>query len=205
MTEIAQFENEIIQEARQQANNILHEAEQEAAKILNHARNEAEQIMQTILHEKEQEEEQKGQRELSRLRIINKIELNNVKERLLEQVFTKSLKRMQEWKDKKSEEYRSALANQIIQGGVSLEGGDLTIKLAAEDASLVDIQRLESEITKICGTKTSIKVFTSEIDAVESGSIICKGSLAVHNTIKAKFDRREDIIRNKIHNILFSD
>ncbi len=205
MTEINHFEDEIIQKAKQQAKDILQKAEQEAQTILNQARSERERILQAKIIEKEKEEEQKAQRELSRLRIKNKIEINNVKERLLNLTFTESLKRIQEWKEKKSEEYRSALANQIIQGGVSLEGGELTVKLEAEDVSLIDLGSLESEITKITGTKTSIITSTSESDIVEGGSIISKESLAVYNTIKPRFDRREDIIRDKVHNILFID
>lgn len=205
MTEINHFEDEIIQKAKQQAKNILQNAEQEAQTILDQARSERERIIQATIIEKEKDEEQKAQRELSRLRIKNKIELNNVKERLLNLVFTESLKRIQEWKEKKSEEYRSALANQIIQGGVSLEGGELTVKLGAEDVSLIDLRSLESEITKITGTKTSIKVSTSVSDVVEGGSIISKEFLAVYNTIKPRFDRREDIIRDKVHNVLFID
>ena len=205
MTEINHFEDEIIQKAKQQAKNILQNAEQEAQTILDQARSERERIIQATIIEKEKDEEQKAQRELSRLRIKNKIELNNVKERLLNLVFTESLKRIQEWKEKKSEEYRSALANQIIQGGVSLEGGELTVKLGAEDVSLIDLRSLESEITKITGTKTSIKVSTSVSDVVEGGSIISQEFLAVYNTIKPRFDRREDIIRDKVHNVLFID
>ena len=205
MTEINHFEDEIIQKAKQQAKDILQNAEQEAQTILDQARSERERIIQATIIEKEKDEEQKAQRELSRLRIKNKIELNNVKERLLNLVFTESLKRIQEWKEKKSEEYRSALANQIIQGGVSLEGGELTVKLEAEDVSLIDLGSLESEITKITGTKTSIITSTSESDVVGGGSIISKESLAVYNTIKPRLDRREDIIRDKVHNILFID
>ncbi len=205
MTEINHFEDEIIQKAKQQAKDILQNVEQEAQTILDQARSERERITQATIIEKEKNEEQKAQRELSRLRIKNKIELNNVKERLLNLVFTESLKRIQEWKEKKSEEYRSALANQIIQGGVSLEGGELTVKLGAEDVSLIDLRSLESEITKITGTKTSIKVSTSDSDVVEGGSIISKEFLAVYNTIKQRFDRREDIIRDKVHNVLFID
>ncbi|MHA2246854.1 MAG: V-type ATP synthase subunit E [Candidatus Hodarchaeales archaeon] len=205
MTEINHFEDEIIEKAKQKAKDILQKAEQEAQTILDQARSERERKLKARIIEKEKEEEQKAQRELSRLRIKNKIELNNVKERLLNLVFTESLKQIQEWKEKKSEEYRSALANQIIQGGVSLEGGELTVKLEAGDVSLIDLGSLESEITKITGSKTSIITSTSESDVLEGGSIISKESLAVYNTTKPRFDRREDIIRDKVHNILFFD
>ncbi len=205
MTEIDYFESEIIQEANQQARAILEKAKHEASEILNQAHSESERIAQKILAGKEKEEEQKAQRELSRFRITNKIELNNVKGRLLEQVFTESLKRIQEWKDKKSEEYYSALTNLIVQGGVALAGGELTVNLASGDVSLIDIKRLESEIMKISGTKTTIKVTTFESDSVDGGAIISKKSLTVHNTIEARFGRREDIIRDIVHDILFLD
>ncbi len=205
MTEIDFFENEIIQESKQQAETLVQNAKQEAGKFLEHARVEKERILKAILSEREKEEEQKVQRELSRLRIKYKIELNNTKEKLLNQIFTESLNRINNWKDKRSEKYKSSLANQIIQGGISLEGGELIVKLASEDVSLIDIEQLESEITKITGTKTKIEVSSSKSDAVERGSVICKGSLAIHNTIKARFDRREEFIRDRVYNILFKD
>lgn len=203
MIESNHFENEILQDAKQQAKNILLEAEQEATKILNQARSEKERILQAKLIEIEKEEEQKVQRELSKLRIKNKIELNNVKDQLLSEIFTKSLERIQEWKNEKSDEYRSALAHQIIQGGISLEGGELTVKLAPEDVSLIDIKNLESKITNDCGTKTLIKISSSESDAVDGGSIISKGPFAVHNTIEGILDRREKVLRDEVHRILF--
>ncbi|MFX0122088.1 MAG: V-type ATP synthase subunit E [Candidatus Hodarchaeota archaeon] len=203
MTRTNHFENEILQDAKQQAKNILLEAEHEAREILDQARGEKERIIQAKLVEIEKEEEQRVQRELSKLRIKNKIELNNVKAQLLDKIFTKSLERIQEWKDTKSEEYRSALEHQIIQGGISLEGGELKVKLAPEDVSLIDIKSLESKITNECGITTSIKISASENDEFEGGSIISKGLLAVQNTIEARLDRQEEALRDEIHRILF--
>ncbi|MFX1504623.1 MAG: V-type ATP synthase subunit E [Promethearchaeota archaeon] len=203
MTEVNQFETEIIEDAEQQKKTILIEAEEEAKKILEQARREKERISQAKLIEFEKEEEQKVQRELSKLRIKNKIDFNNTKNQLLNDIFAKSLKRIQEWKDKKSEEYRSALKHQIIQGGISLEGGDLTVMLAPEDVSLIDISKLESEITKVLGINTTIKISASESDAIDGGSIISKGLLAVNNTIKARLDRQEQTLRDEVHKILF--
>ena len=204
MTEVNQFETEILEDAEQQKKAILIEAEEEAKKILEQARHEKERISKLKLIEVEKEEEQKVQRELSKLRIKNKIELNNAKNRLLNETFEKSLKRIQGWKDMKSEEYRSALEHQIIQGGVSLEGGDLTVTLAPEDVSLIDINKLESKISNISGKKTAIKISASEKDPISGGSIINKGLLAVNNTIKARLDRQEQILRDEVHKILFS-
>ncbi|MFX0015210.1 MAG: V-type ATP synthase subunit E [Promethearchaeota archaeon] len=203
MTEIYNFENEIIQTANQQAKDIIQKAAQEASKILDQARSEKERINRAVLEKKEKEEEQKAQRELSRLRIRNKIEMNDVKEELLKKVYAESLKRIREWKDKKSEEYRSGLINQILQGGVSLGGGELAVNVAAEDVSLIDIMQLESKIAEKTKTNTSIRILTSEDQVIEGGVIISKGPLSVLNTIEARFDRREEIIRDRVHEILF--
>lgn len=203
MTETAYFENEILQDAEKQAKKILQEAKQEAMKILEQARSEKKRLIQMKYDEIEKEEEQKIQRDLSKLRIKNKIELNNVKEQLLNRIFTKSLGRIQELKDKKSEEYRSALEHQIVQGGIPLEGGELTVKLAPEDVSLIEIKSLESRITNVCGKKTTIKILSSEDDMVDGGSIISKGNFSVSNTIEARLERQEEVLRDKVHKMLF--
>ena len=203
MTDSDHFENEILQDAEQKANKVLLKAKQEAEKILEQAHQEKNALIQKKYDEIEKEEEQKIQRELSKLRITNKIELNNVKQQLLNRIFTKSLERIQEWREKKSERYRSALEHQIIQGGISLEGGELTVKLAPEDVSLIEKEKLESKITHECGTKTSIKIISSEDDSVDGGSIISKGHLTVSNTIEARLERQEEPLRDKVHRMLF--
>ena len=199
------FEAEILQEAKNQAKDIIQEAEDEATKILNQARNEDVKITRERLAEIEKAEEQKTQHELSRLRLKNKIELMNIKESFLESIFMESLKRIRGFQDQKSEIYRTSLNNKIIQGGISLSGGELIIEIAADDVSLIDIDRLESEITKKTSVETSIKVAPAEADTIKGGSIIRKGSLSVDNTHDSIFNRRKEIIRNKVHEILYTE
>ncbi len=205
MTENKFFETEIIQEAKNQAKDIIQEAEGEATKILDQVQNENVRITRERLVEIEKAEEQKAKHELSRLRLKNKIELMNVKESLLEHIFMESLKRIKGFQDQKSEIYRTSLTNKIIQGGVSLLGGELIIELAADDVSLIDIGHLESQITKISGAKTTIKVTPAEADTIKGGLIIRKGSLSVDNTHESIFNRRKEIIRNRVHDILYSE
>ncbi len=205
VTETKYFETEIIQEAKNQAKDIIQEAEDEAAKILDQAQNENARITRERLVEIVKAEEQKAQHELSRLRLKNKIEFMNVKESLLEHIFMESLERIEGFQDQKAEIYRTSLTNKIIQGGVSLSGGELIIELAADDVSLIDISQLESKITKKSGAKTTIKVTPAEADTIKGGAIIRKGSLSVNNTHESIFNRRKEIIRNRVHEILYSE
>ena len=54
-----------------------------------------------------------------------------------------------------------------------------------------------------CGTKTTIKILSSEDDMVDGGSIISKGNFTVFNTIEARLERQEEALRDKVHKMIF--
>ena len=55
----------------------------------------------------------------------------------------------------------------------------------------------------LIGINTTIKISAPESDAVNGGSVISKGFLAVRNTIEARLDRKENVLRDEVHRILF--
>ncbi|MHA2227332.1 MAG: V-type ATP synthase subunit E [Candidatus Hodarchaeales archaeon] len=197
------FEDEIILEAKELAKNILHEADQEAEKIISQARSEAKKIRKSIVIEKEVQNELEAQRELSKLRIQNNIELNKVKEQIFGEVLTESLKQIKKLQDQKSNFYYTGVTNYIINGGIALGGGDISIRLASKDVAMIDKERLESELSQKTGNKTTISIQESDASEVDRGVIIQKGSQEVNNTIEAIFSRREHTLRKKLHDILF--
>lgn len=205
MSDIQQLEQEILQDAQSKANEILNEAQKEAEAIIKQAREESEKLIEKMKKENLQEQETQVQRELSRIRIRSKIQLENIKETLIQEIFNNSMDKIQQMRQQKDQQYMNALTKLIISSGSILEGGNLTIALHPDDTSTIDISFLESEITKQSGNDTHIEISSSEDDAIKGGTILYKGSLAVDNTFEAIFDRRKEIIRNKLNSLIFQN
>ena len=205
MSDIQQLEQEIILDAQKKADGIIQEAKLESDKIMKQAEEKKSLLLQKINRDLAQEQQIQIQRELSRIRLQNKIELKNLKESLLERIFQESMDQIQKIRQTKDSRYVDALSKIIISSGSSLGGGELEIQINPDDTSMIDFSRLESEITKDSGTETSIKISSSKTSIIDGGAILYKGSLSVNNSLKAIFERRSEIIRNQLNKIIFED
>lgn len=205
MSDIQQLEQEIILDAQKKADGIIQEAKLESAKIMKQAEEEKSLLLQKINNDLAQEQQVQIQRELSRIRLQNKIKLANLKESLLEQIFQESMDQIQELRQSKDNRYVDALSKIIISSGSSLGGGELEIQINPDDTSMIDLSRMESEIASNCGTETTIKISSTKTSIIDGGAILYKGSLSVDNSLKAIFERRSDLIRNQLNKIIFED
>ena len=205
MSDIQQLEQEIILDAQKKADGIIQEAKLESAKIMKQAEEQKSLLLQKINNDLAQERQVQIQRELSRIRLQNKIRLENLKESLLEQIFQESMDQIQKLRQSKDNKYVDALSKIIISSGSSLGGGELEIQINPDDTSIIDISRMESEIARNCGTETTIKISSSKTSIIDGGAILYKGSLSVDNSLKAIFERRSDLIRNQLNKIIFED
>ena len=204
MSDIQQLEQEILQDAQTNAETILKEAQKEATGILNQAKSKNEELFKKVEKEKLARQEIEVQRELSRIRIKNKIELENLKESLVQEIFNDSIAKIKMMREKKEKRYLDALSELIVLSGTILEGGEMSITLHPNDEEAIDKNSLEAEIAKKTGTTTKLNVSSSEQDLLNGGVISQKGSLMVNNTFNAVFDRRKDAIRNKLSSVIFT-
>ena len=203
MSDIQQLEQEILQDAQDKANQVLQEARKEAETIIAQAREESTKLKDKLKKELAQEQETQIQRELSQIRIKSKIQLENLKETLVQEIFDSSMEKIQHMRRNQAQQYTSALTKLIISSGSILEGGELIVELNSDDVTTVNVALLESEITKQSGNETHIEITTSEDNTIKGGTILYKGDLAVDNTFEAIFERRKDIIRNELHSLIF--
>ena len=204
MSDIQQLEQEILQDAQTNAETILKEAQKEATGILSQAKSKNEELLKKVEKGKLERQEIEVQRELSRIRIKNKIELENLKESLVQEIFNDSIAKIKMMREKKEKRYLDALSELIVLSGTILEGGEMSITLHPNDEEAIDKNSLEAEIAKKTGTTTKLNVSSSEQDLLNGGVISQKGSLMVNNTFNAVFDRRKDAIRNKLSSVIFT-
>ncbi len=205
MSDIQQLEQEILQDAQNNAEKILKEAKKEADKILTQAKSENEVLRQKAETERSEREELEVQRELSRIRIKNKIELENFKESLVQEIFDESINKIKLMREQKDQRYLNSISELIVLSGTILEGGEMNITLHPSDTHTIDTNSLEAEIAKKTGTSTKLNLSSSEQDLTNGGIIVQKGSLTVNNTFNAIFDRRKESIRNKLSSIIFGE
>jgi vacuolar-type H+-ATPase subunit E/Vma4 len=204
MSDIQQLEQEILQDAQNKANEILKDAKKEAELIHQQANKKRKELMEKLDREIIQEQETEIQRELSRIRIRNKIQIENIKESLIQEIINNSMDQIQKMRETKDQKYLSALTNLIITSGKVLEGGDLTVALHSDDITSVDKSYLEAEITRQSGNETHIELSSPKNSTIKGGTMLYKGSLAVDNTFEAIFDRRKEIIRNELNSLIFN-
>ncbi|MHA2174538.1 MAG: V-type ATP synthase subunit E [Candidatus Hodarchaeales archaeon] len=205
MSDIQQLEQEIILDAQKQAEGIIQNAKLESDKILKQAEEEKKSLLEKINHELAQEQQVQIQRELSRIRLQNKIKLENIKESLIEEIFQGSLDQIQKLRLQRDNRYAEMLSKIIISSGISLGGGDLEMQINPDDTSMLEISSLNSAITEKTGSETTLKISTSKTNIINGGVILFKGSLSVNNSLQAIFDRRSDIIRNQLNKLIFED
>ncbi len=204
MSDIQQLEQEILQNAQNNAENILKEAKKEADEILSQAKSKNKELKQKMEKEHLERQEIEVQRELSRIRIKNKIEIENLKESLVQEIFDDSINKIKQMREQKDKRYLNALSDLIVLSGTILEGGEMSITLHPSDAQTIEKNSLEAEIAKKTGTSTKINVSSKEQDLINGGVILQKGSLIVNNTFNAIFDRRKEAIRNKLNSVIFN-
>ncbi|MHA1995448.1 MAG: V-type ATP synthase subunit E [Candidatus Hodarchaeales archaeon] len=205
MSDIQQLEQEILQDAQNKAENILKEAKKEADEMLSQATSKNKELMQKVEKEKLESQEIEVQRELSRIRIKSKIELENLKESLIQEIFDDSIAKIRQMREQKDKRYLKALSELVVLSGTILEGGEMNVTLHPGDAETIDRNSLEAEVAKKTGTSTKLNISSSEQDFINGGVISKKGFLTVNNTFNAIFDRRKEVIRNKLNSVIFKD
>ncbi|MHA1213861.1 MAG: V-type ATP synthase subunit E [Candidatus Hodarchaeales archaeon] len=203
MDEIANLDEEIINEAHEKALAIIENAKIQAKKILQEVEDKVKNKKKIAVEKGRKEEELRIQREISKVKMHEKIKLNNLKQSFIEATIKESLEKIKEMVKNNSDEYQRALIGLIVKGGKALEGGELIVQIKEKDLSKINGTDIASEISKLTKNPTTIELVTLSEDAFIGGAVIIKGSLRVDNTIEAILERKQKVIRNKLHKILF--
>ncbi len=203
MSDIDDFETEIIQEAEEKAIKIILNAKSEAKKILDQTASEKARSKRKIDEDKQKEAERFIQREISKMKIQNNIELNTIKQEVIQDVLTSSLQKIQLLRKKKDKEYSQAIQNQIKRAAILLEGGELLLEISSDDIKQIDISGIEKVVSDELKKPTTISIVKNPDSVLNGGFILKKGQLEIENTIQAILERRAEYIRNELHQILF--
>ncbi|MHA1974934.1 MAG: V-type ATP synthase subunit E [Candidatus Hodarchaeales archaeon] len=205
MDEIANLDEEIIKEAHEKALAIIEDAKTQAKRIMKEAEEKIKSKKKIVEEKGRKEEELKIQREISRVKMNEKLKLYNLKQSFIETIINDSLDKIKEMAKNNTDEYQKALKGIILKGGIALEGGELVVQIKENDMDKIDEKAIASEIKKLTNNPTTIKLVALNGDDFIGGAIIIKGSLKVDNTIEAILERKKKILRNRLHKILFEE
>lgn len=184
--------DEARKEAEEKKSSGEKEAEKEKEKILEEGKSEADRISRRITANARREA---GQKKLE------------VREEVIQEVFDKVEEELADFKG--CEEYNEVLKDLIIQGGITVGGGDLEVLILEEDEEKIskdELEDMKEEISNETGKDTSLEILT-ELEKEDGGAIVRKsdGSVSCNNTFKARLDRQRSSIRSKIAGILFEE
>lgn len=196
--------SKILDDAKKKADEIISEAQKEADSILEKARTDAEKRKQNILKKGEKDAE------MTRKRIIADTKLS-AKKRMLEErenILKMAIEKLEEdmLKLPQKESYKDVLLKLIINGVISVGGGELTLHLNKRDLELIDdstVWAIEKEMEEVLKKVTILKKGET-VDIVGGCIVKTADQLKVcDNSLESVFNRNLEAIRAKIAEMLF--
>jgi V/A-type H+-transporting ATPase subunit E len=196
--------SKILDDAKKKADEIISEAQKEADSILEKAKMDAEKRKQNILKKGEKEAEMAKNRIIADAKLSAKRKSLEERENILKMAIEKLEEDMLKLPQKES--YKDILLKLIINGVISVGGGELTLHLNKRDFELIDdstIWAIEKEMEEVLKKVTILKKGES-VDIVGGCIIKTADQLKVcDNSLESVFDRNSEAIRAKIAEMLF--
>lgn len=198
----------INERAGEESEAILEEAREKAEDIKSKGREKAEDIKREIIRKGENEADRIEKSILARARTKARQKKLETKDELIEEVFESVKNELGKLRDDE-EEYRGILKDFIVEGGITLDGGELKVSILRGDKELLTgeiIDEISERISGETGEKTSLKINTNLKDSM-GGAIIetSDGSVRCENTFGARLKRMRSSLRIKIAEKLFRE
>ncbi|WP_421077737.1 V-type proton ATPase subunit E [Methanothermococcus sp. Ax23] len=196
--------SKILDDAKKTADEIKSEAQREANSILEKAKSEAEIKKQNILKKGEKEAEMIKNRIIAEARLGAKKKMLEERENLINMAIEKLEEDLIKLPQK--DNYKDVLLKLIIEGVISVGGGELILELNEKDLKLIDdstLWAIEKEMEDRLKKSTILKKGTP---ANIIGGCIVKtaDSLKVcDNSLESVFERNLESIRAKVAELLF--
>ncbi len=197
----------IEEKAERDAESVLEDAKKESEEIIAEAEKKAEQEKEKIQEKGMKEAKKQKQRILSNARRDARQKKLEVREEFIDEVFEKTEKRLEDLRE--DDEYEGILKDLIIDGGITVGGGNIDVLILEGDEKKIsseDKEEIEKEISDETGKDTELNLKTELKDA-KGGTIVKRsdGSVSCNNTFSKRLSRKRNSIRPKIAEILFEE
>jgi len=196
--------SKILEDAEINANSIKSKAQIEADKILEDAKREAEKRKNEIIKKGEKEAEMIKNRIIAEARLNARKKMLKERENLIEMAIEKLKEDLITLPEK--EEYSTLLFKLIIEGIISVGGGEVVLELNERDYETIDskvLWAIENEMEKLLEKPAIVK--KGEVVNIIGGCIVktSDNSKICDNSLEAVFERNLEDIKVKVAELLF--
>ncbi|HUT79872.1 MAG TPA: V-type ATP synthase subunit E family protein [Candidatus Bathyarchaeia archaeon] len=199
---INQMIDDIISNAKEEANIILNDAKKQAKEIQQKGKDLADKEKQIILESRVKTIKEQEKQQIASLNLQARREILLKKEAEITKTFDLAKNELTNFN--KKAEYDKILVSLIIEAGIAVDGGNLTVFLRKEDQNKIkDFTPIAKEVTKKTGNKCSLQLSKNTINTI--GGVVLKtddGSISINNTFEALLEQKYRIIRTNVANTL---
>jgi len=198
---LSNIAKEILEDVEKEAETLILKAELQAKKILEEAEKEAEKRYKSIVEASKEKIEAERKEEDTLFEIEAKNRLLQVKEKIVDEVFERTLSRLREYVS--TQDYENCLTRLIIEASKKINSKELIIQLNENDHRRLTEDRLE-DISKEIG----VKLVKSDRVIKCIGGVIVKssnGKIVVNNTFENRLNMLKPVLRVKIAKRLFKE
>jgi len=194
--------DDIISNAKEEANIILNDAKKQAKEIQQKGKDLADKEKQIILESRVKTIKEQEKQQIASLNLQARREILLKKEAEITKTFDLAKNELTNFN--KKAEYDKILVSLIIEAGIAVDGGNLTVFLRKEDQNKIkDFTPIAKEVTKKTGNKCSLQLSKNTINTI--GGVVLKtddGSISINNTFEALLEQKYRIIRTNVANTL---
>ena len=200
---IKQMVDDILKNAKIEADKILKDANEQTKEIVQRGQDAAEKEKNSILETESKKVTEIEKQQIASINLQARREILQKKEEEIQKAFGLAKTELQNFHKKTA--YAKVLEALIIEGGIALDGGVISIKTRKGDATKIkDLTSIAKAITKACGNKCTLKISKETINAM--GGVILQTedeTITIYNTFEARLDQKYRLIRTEVANTLF--
>ena len=195
----------IIQDADAEALRILNQASKRADEILEAAKQESsydENVDRSRIRDSHQATDRERVREaMSEYTAL----LSSYKAEIMDSIYQETQRRIKIHVD--SDEYLPTVEGLIVEAGIALGGGEITVWVNQEDAGRASGELLamaSAEVTKVTGKETRLTLSHEHLDAVGGARLVqTESKAAVDNTFQGRLKRLREQKQSELEKMVF--
>lgn len=200
---IKQMVDDILKNAKIEADKILKDTKGQTKEILQRGQDTAEKEKNSILETESKKVTEIEKQQIASINLQARREILQKKEEEIQKAFGLAKTELQNFHKKTA--YAKVLEALIIEGGIALDGGVISIKTRKGDATKIkDLTSIAKAITKACGNKCTLKISKEIIDTM--GGVILQTedeTITIDNTFEERLVKNERLIRTEVAKTLF--
>jgi vacuolar-type H+-ATPase subunit E/Vma4 len=198
----SKIKEKILEKAKNEASEIETHAEKQISEIMKEAEQEKERIISEARVKAQNEAAVERKRAVATSALKWKMQTLEDKEQYIQKTFDMAFEELR--KVSGSPDYPQILSSLVVEAGVGLGGGDLTVKVRETDLSLINARVIADRISSETGVNTTLEP-SPDAKLAYGGAIVQKGSIWIDNTFQAIFERKKRDIRTEVARVLFGD